>query len=151
MRGHPVTLKEAAAFVGALHRHHKAPVGHRFSIGAEHGGRLVGVAVIGRPVARRTPQYSVAEVTRLCTDGTKNTCSFLYAAAARICKEMGYDRIQTFILESESGVSLRAAGWILDGLTDGGSWSVPSRPDRCVTQPTCKKLRYVKEFRCTEN
>ena len=88
MKACPTTLKEANAFVGELHRHHDEVVGHRFSFGAEVDGKLVGTVIVGRPVAPKTDQYKVAEVTRLCTDGTANACSFLYGAAAKICKIM---------------------------------------------------------------
>jgi hypothetical protein len=145
MKTCPITLAQAAEFVGEFHRHHKAPIGHRFSIGAEHGGKLVGVVVVGRPVARKTPQYTVAEVTRLCTDGTKNACSFLYSVAARVTKEMGFDRIQTFILPSESGVSLKAAGWRFDGVSNAATWQ--TRAGRRQDQPTEPKHRFVKEFK----
>jgi hypothetical protein len=83
------------------------------------------------------------EVVRLCTDGTKGVCSFLYSKAARIAKEMGYERIITYILCTESGTSLRACGWIEDGTTTGGDWSRPSRK-RSTTAPTVPKKRYVK-------
>lgn len=145
LRPKPITLAEASAFVGKLHRHHKVPVGHRFSIGCAKAGELVGVAVIGRPVARMTDQYAVAEVTRLCTDGTKNACSFLYALAARLALEMGFHRIQTFILADEPGTSLQAAGWHFDGLSDGGDWNRPSRSNRRTDQPMQGKQRWIKE------
>lgn len=156
MRSVPITLKQAQEFVGALHRHHKSPVGHRWSVGAEIVDletsyarqethyKLVGVAVVGRPVGRKTPQYSVAEVTRLCTDGTKNACSFLYSLAARIAREMGYERIQTFILSTESGVSLRASGWIFDGMTHSATWQ--TRSGRRTDQPTEQKQRWIKKL-----
>ena len=144
MKTRPITLKEAAEFVGAFHRHHKAPVGHRFSIGAEHDGKLIGVVVVGRPVARNTPQYTVAEITRLCTDGTKNACSFLYGVAARISKEMGIERVQTFILPTESGISLRAAGFVFDGVSNSGSWQ--TRKGRRTDQPTEPKHRWIRKF-----
>jgi hypothetical protein len=35
----------------------------------------------------------------------------LLGAVARACKAMGFERIQSFTLQSETGVSLRAAGW----------------------------------------
>lgn len=79
---------------------------------------FVGAAIVGLPVARKTPQYETSEVTRLVTDGTKNACSFLYAAAARVAREMGFFKIQTFILQEERGISLRAAGWKFDGETE---------------------------------
>lgn len=144
MRVVRVELAEANAFITALHRHHKPVIGHRFSIGAEAAGALVGVAVVGRPVARLTDQKYVAEVTRLCTDGTKNVCSFLYAAAARAAVSLGYREIQTFILDSEPGVSLIAAGWEDAGLSRGGSWTRTSKPNRREDQPQCQKRKYRK-------
>ena len=129
-----------------LHRHHKPVQGHRFSIGVELDGNLVGGASIGRPTARLTDQHTVLEVTRLVTDGTKNACSTLYAAAARIGREMGYKRIQTFILESEPGTSLLAAGWKFDGVSGGGDWTRVSKPNRRQDQPQGVKHRYVREL-----
>jgi hypothetical protein len=118
----PLTLRQANELIARLHRHHKPVVGHRFTIGAENG-QLVGAAVVGRPTARMTEQYRIAEVTRLVSDGTKNVCSLLYAACARAAEAMGYDSIQTFLLESESGVSVKAAGWEFVGTSGGGDWT----------------------------
>ena len=140
----PMELKEANKFIGDLHRHHKPVQGHRFSIGVEKDGKIVGVACIGRPVARLTNAKEVLEVTRLCTDGTRNACSALYSASARIGKEMGYKKIQTFILETEPGVSLKASGWVYDGWSQGGQWKHTDGKQRRTDQPTCPKHRYVK-------
>ena len=82
----PISLSEANAFVAPWHRHHKPVVGHKFSIGCEADGRLAGVAIVGRPVSRYLDDGKTLEVNRLCTDGTKNACSFLYAAAARAAR-----------------------------------------------------------------
>ena len=142
----PLTLKQANEAVSRLHRHHKPVVGHRFSIGVEKDGVLVGAAIIGRPVARNTDQYVVAEVTRLVTDGSKNACSALYGASARAAKAMGFDRIQTFILEGESGTSLKASGWELHDWTAGGTWNRPSRGNRRDDQPQERKQRWVKQL-----
>jgi hypothetical protein len=155
----PCELKDANEFIARLHRHHKPVVGHRFSIAAEEWTirdsefapnqtyvKRVGVAVVGRPVARMTCQRSVVEVTRLCTDGTKNACSALYAAAARIAKEMGYQLIQTFILASEPGTSLKAAGWECAGGSAGGEWNRPSRGGRRTDQPMEPKVKWVKRL-----
>ena len=143
----PLTLDEVNELIKTLHRHHKPVVGHRFSLGAKNNDVLVGGCVVGRPVARKTCQKTIAEVTRLVTDGTKNACSFLYAAAARVAREMGFKKIQTFILEEESGVSLEAAGWVLDGLSEGGDWTSKSKPNRRQDQPQGRKKRYVKCLR----
>lgn len=132
-----VKLSDANAFVARLHRHHKPVVGHLFSIGAAENGTLVGVAIIGRPVSRMRDDGLTAEVTRLCTDGTKDACSFLYGASARAAFALGFKRIGTYILASEPGTSLTGAGWRLIGETKGGSWSRPSRgrTDKHSTEP----------------
>jgi hypothetical protein len=88
----------------------------------------------------------VAEVTRLVTDGTPNACSMLYGAAARAADAMGFDRIQTFILEDEPGTSLKAAGWTFEGMTEGGDWNRPSRGGRRVDQPMIRKQRWCRWF-----
>lgn len=123
----PIGWREAKAFVERVHRHHFSPQGWKFGIGAEKGGELVGVVMVGRPVARMLDDGRTAEVIRLATDGTRNACSFLYGAARRASFELGYRRCITYILESEPGTSLRAAGWSLVGHAGGGSWSRPSR------------------------
>lgn len=132
-----VKLDEANAFVAQHHRHHKPVVGHLFSLGAVLNEHLVGVAIVGRPVARMRDDGLTAEVTRLCTDGTRNACSFLYGASARAAFALGFRRIGTYILASENGATLNAAGWRLIGETKGGSWSRPSRgrEDKHPTQP----------------
>ena len=135
-------LKEANDFVALVHRHHKPVIGHRFSIGASQAGKLVGVVIVGRPVARMTDQKMVAEVTRLATDGTKNCCSFLYAAASRAAAALGFREIQTFILQSEPGISLIAAGWECVGPSAGGDWNRPSRGGRRMDQPQEPKTKY---------
>lgn len=137
-----VELSEANDFISKHHRHHKPVVGHRFSIGAEHSGILVGCVIVGRPVARQSDQKNIAEVTRLVTDGTPNACSFLYAQAARAAKEMGFKTIQTFILPKESGVSLKASGWTCNGITKVGSWH--TRTNRRKDQPECQKIKWSK-------
>ena len=107
----PINLKTANAFVQQHHRHHKPTRGHKFSIGVSDNGALVGVAICGRPVARRLDDGYTLEVNRLCTDGTPNACSILYAAAYRAARAMGYNKVITYILDTENGASLKAAGY----------------------------------------
>lgn len=117
-----IELKEANDFISLHHRHHKPVTGHRFSIGCRTtDDTLVGAAIVGRPVGG-THQYEWLEVTRLCTDGTPNACSFLYGAAVRAGKALGYARIQTYILKEESGVSLKAAGWKFERMSHPPGW-----------------------------
>jgi hypothetical protein len=124
----PIGLDEANAFVGAHHRHHKPVVGHKFSIAAAAGEVIRGVAIVGRPVARKLDNGWTLEVNRCCTDGAKNACSMLYGAAWRAAKALGYRRLITYTLPVEGGASLRAAGWTLVGERGGGNWNVQSRP-----------------------
>ena len=151
-------FKEAQLFVERFHRHHAPVVRDKYRIAAEEDGVIHGVIQVGRPVARRLCDGKTLEVTRLCTDGFPNTCSFLYSRAARIAKEMGYKKIITYILESENGASLKASGWHLDAENGGGlTWNVPSRPrnqyaqlsmfnDRERKYPAEKKQRWCKEL-----
>ena len=102
----PVSLAEANAFVAQHHRHHKPVTGHKFSIGCTADGQLVGVAIVGRPVSRYLDDGQTLEVNRLCTDGTKNACSMLYAAAWRAARAMGYRKMITYILETSLQMTL---------------------------------------------
>lgn len=138
---HPVTIREARAFVDAHHRHHKAPQGALFAVGVSSGETVEGVAIIGKPVARMLNDGWTAEVTRVCTLGARNACSILYGAAWRAARALGYRRLVTYTLDSESGVSLRAAGWKVVGQTRGGTWSRRTRP-RVDKHPTQAKLRW---------
>jgi hypothetical protein len=137
-----MTLREARAFVDRHHRHHRAPQGGLFAIGAAVGDEVVAVVIVGKPVARMNDDDYTAEVTRLAAiEGTPNACSMLYAAAWRAARAMGYRRLITYTLQTELGASLRAAGWKLIGASAGGSWSVPSRP-RVDMHPLEPKLRW---------
>lgn len=141
----PMELKDANAFVYNFHRHHKPVQGHRFSIGAmDEYNHCHGVAIVGRPVARKINPRQVLEVTRLCTDGTTNACSFLYSAAARIGKAMGYLKIQTYILETEPGSSLLASGWEYDGQVKGHAWIHTDGKPRSNSHPLCDKQKFSK-------
>lgn len=142
----PCTLRFANQYVTELHRHHKASQGHKFSMKVVEGNTTHGVVICGRPVARGCNPDEVLEVVRLCTDGTKNACSILYAASARVAKEMGYKSIQSYILESESGVSLEAAGWTYRYSTRGGQWNHTKGKPRRTDQPVCPKKLYSKIF-----
>ena len=139
----PLELKQANAFVAEHHRHHDPVYRDKFRVGCEMEGEVVGVANVGRPVNRNLDDGKTLEVTRLCTTGEKDVCSFLYSRCARIAKEMGYSKIITYILDSESGTSLKASGWYKEADVSGKNWSCPSRP-RNTTAPTCNKQRWAK-------
>ena len=137
----PTTLREANAFVAQHHRHHPPVRGCIVSLAVALGGAVVGVAIIGRPVARRLQDGYTAEVTRVCTDGTTHAASKLYGAAWRVVQQLGYRRLVTYTLTTEPGTSLKAAGWKCYGQAGGGSWSRADRP-RVDVSPTQLKLRW---------
>lgn len=151
MKAIPLTRKEVNEYVDRLHRHHIHTQGDKYRIGVlAEDGHLCGVVQVGRPVSRCLDDGKTLEVTRLCTDGTKNACSFLYSRAARVAKELGYEKIITYILMSEPGDSLKASGWFLELENAGGKpWNHPSRPreetlDGKPKYPQVRKQRWAK-------
>lgn len=138
----PIGQKAAFKFIADHHRHHGVPVGALWWQAVQNiDGTLVGVVVTGRPVARALDDGLTAEVTRLCTDGAYNACSLLYGAARRVAIDKGFRRGITYILASENGASLRAAGWHFLWNVKGRSWNSKSRP-RTDKHPTEDKLAF---------
>lgn len=134
----PITLRQANAFVEQYHRHHKKTAGHKFSIGVTDGEKLVGVAICGRPVSRHLDNGFTLEINRLCTDGTRNACSMLYGAAYRAAVAMGYTKVITYILASENGASLKAAGFVCEDKAAGGEiWT----GERCRDNGVPRELK----------
>jgi len=146
-----LTLPHANRFIESHHRHHAAlPGGFAWwAVGAVTDGRLVGVALAGRPTNRNNDDGQTVEVQRVATDGTRNACSILYGACARAAKAIGAARIITYTLDSESGVSLRAAGW--DREADGiqSWWTHTGSRVPAVDRPHMqeRKVRWSKTFR----
>lgn len=98
------------------------------------------------PKARRQMDGVTLEINRCCTDPRyADVCSNLYARTIRIGREMGYTRFLTYTLPEESGSSLRAVGFQLDGTVHGSShgWDSPSRPRTAGRYPSGDKLRWV--------
>jgi hypothetical protein len=124
----PITFEEANAFVSLYHRHHKPMQGCKFCVAVSNDEKVVGVAIVGWPVARMLDNGWTLEVNRCCTDGTKNACSMLYSAAWKAAKALGYKRLITYTLPDEGGASLKASNWKCIGLRGGGNWNVKSRP-----------------------
>jgi hypothetical protein len=145
----PISIQDAKSHVAKWHRHNKPPQGGLFAV-AVASDSVCGVAIVGRPVARRLDDGWSAEIIRVATDGTYNACSILYGACLRAAKALGYRRVFTYTLQSESGASLRAVGFLKDAeLEPSATWSVPSRP-RMQTdlfgneqRPTEAKFRWV--------
>ncbi len=123
----PIDLADANAFVKQYHRHHKPVVGCKFTLAVCSAGEVVGVAIVGRPVGRHADDGYTLEINRLCTDGTRNACSWLLGRVRRVAGAMGYRRVLTYTLPEEGGASLKAAGYRLVSATaGGGSWHTPN-------------------------
>ncbi len=140
----PITYREAADYVNTYHRHHRASVGCKFCIAVYDNDILAGVAICGRPVARHYDDGVTCEINRVCTTGTKTACSCLYGACCRIAKAMGYERIVTCTLQSESGISLKASGFIYDGEAGGKHWTGKRNQGQSI--PNEMKKRWIKVF-----
>ena len=134
----PIHLAAARDFVKKYHRHNIPPVGGKFAVACYDDDRLCGVAICGRPVARRLDDGETLEIYRNCTDGTQNACSKLYGTCQRIARDMGYKRVITYTLESENGASLRAANFECCGKCGGKEWTGSRRRDYYVSPKEMK-------------
>ena len=138
----PLTRDEVCKFISEHHRHHGPPVGYKAAIGAALDGKIIGVGIVGRPVARHLDDGWTCEINRVAVaevEERANVCSYLYGALRKLGFAMGYRRIITYTLPSEGGSSLRGAGYRLVGVRKGGSWNSKSRP-RVDKHPTGQKL-----------
>lgn len=144
----PITLKEASAYVKKYHRHNSGPKFHKFSISLRVDGEPepVGVVIASTPKARWQMDGSTLEINRCCSDSRYfNVCSKLYGLAIRAGRNLGYSRFLSYTLPEESGASLKAAGFHLEGMTavSKNGWDCPSRPRLLEKYPEGSKLRWV--------
>ena len=147
MKIRPISLKQAQAFVAAHHRHNKPSTGHKFSVGLFIENNMIGVAVAGRPIARMLDDGLTLEVTRTCTDGTRNANSMLYGAIARAAAAMGYEKCITYTQGDESGASLRGAGWVkVAELAPRNGWNTPSRRRKDIGSGGVPRIRWEKKL-----
>lgn len=153
MKRVPMSIKEVNRLVRRWHRHNGPTQGGLFALGVQKRGELVGVAIVGRPLARRLQDGLTCEITRLATDGTLYACSSLLGACVRVARELGYQKIITYTLVEESGTSLRAAGFTpAADVPAAKTWSVPSRPRISETlfgptdRPTGDKVRWERSL-----
>lgn len=146
----PATIRTAQAFVTSHHRHNKAPRGARYAIEAVFGGAVVGVCIVGRPVARMLDDGGTVEVLRCCVadDAPRNTASYLYGAARRVWQSWGGRKVVTYNLQSESGESLRGAGFVLVARVraEPKGWGRTSRPRSVEAITAQRKNRWQIEL-----
>jgi hypothetical protein len=144
--------KDIKQFVAEYHRHHKPPLGDKYRVAVRNGRYgIIGVAMLGRPVSRHLDNGETLEVNRVAVNNglpysiTQNVCSMLYSRCCRWAMDQGYTTVITYTLEDEDSASVRASGFILDGVTKGGSWNCKSRP-RTDKAPTCPKKRWIRKL-----
>ena len=142
MKAIPLSISEANEFVKKYHRHNLSAIGCKFCIGALKNGNLIGVGIAGRPIARLLADKKTLEIIRVATDGTKNTNSFIYNRIRRIAQLMGYEKIITYTLKSESGASLRAIGAEIVAEVKPQSWNRKNRPRQEQPIYQQEKLRW---------
>ena len=141
----PIHLAPAREFVKQYHRHNIPPVGGKFAVACYADNSLCGVAICGRPTARRSDDGETLEIYRNCTDGTRNACSKLYGACLRIAKNMGYKRVLTYTLASENGASLKASNFVYEGEAGGIAWTGNRKRDYYIS-PEEMKNRWAYYF-----
>jgi hypothetical protein len=130
----PSSLKAANRFVDALHRHSGVLPGAKFAIAVvDDEGIVHGVAIAGNPKARGLTDGLTLEVNRVCTDGARNGCSFLYGCCTRAAKALGYQRVVTYTQGDEDGASLKASGWIAVAENKARDWKRERGEDRNVS------------------
>ena len=140
----PITFRYAQQFVKDYHRHNPNVVGCKFAIGCQGDDGIVGVAICGRPVSRYLDDGKTLEINRVCTNGAANACSMLYGACCRIAKEMGYERVITYTLQSETGASVKASNFICDGEAGGTHWT--GKRDKGQNIPNEMKVRWHRDL-----
>lgn len=134
----PYTVKRALPFVAQVHRRLPKVQGAMWAVSVWAHGEVVGVALVGHPARELMKDHTLAVLRVAVLEGYKNACSMLYGACSRAARAMGADNLVTYTHEDETGVSLKAAGWIYGGLTDGGEHSRPSRQRAAAVDPKPK-------------
>jgi hypothetical protein len=111
----PITIKQANEFIKMYHRHNRPTTNNcgRWAIAAIKDDEIFGVLIAGNPVSATYMDGYTIELTRICVkeDAPMGTCSFLISKSCMIWKIMGGRKMITYTLDSESGASLRGAGW----------------------------------------
>lgn len=64
----------------------------------------------------------------------------------RVRRAMGYTKVVTYILDTESGVSLKAAGYVCEGRAGGLEWNGERKPKMANQYPHQMKTRWVKKI-----
>lgn len=142
LRLRPWTVRQAIPFVASVHRRLPVVQGALWAVSVRNEKDVVGCALVGHPARVWMVDSATLAVLRVaCREGYRNACSMLYGACSRAARAMGAENLVTYTHLDEHGTSLRAAGWIDGGLTDGGEWGRPSR-QRALALDGAEKRRW---------
>lgn len=146
----PVTVTAAKAWVRQVHRHLPEIQGGLFasSVWNEDGPAAMGIAINPPRVWLGTGRIVIGRVAAMpdlepVGDHAAPACTMIYASLCRAAKALGWREAWTYTLPSESGASLRAAGFIYMGETRGEEWDRPSRRRKAAVSPA-KKGRWMR-------
>lgn len=144
----PCSKEKAGEFITYQHRHHTPLDFASYCLAVcTSDGRVHGVCLIGRTATQHFDgpnNHWAMEVRRVATDGTKNACSILYAAAWHLVSAMGYRKLISYTLPEEGGSSLRALGWRRVDNVGGNSWAHRNKSGVDI-HPVGKKTRWEVE------
>jgi hypothetical protein len=138
---------QVRGFIGRHHAHCGIPTAWRFHSAVFNGRTLMGVAIVGNPVARALSGRGILEVNRLCIRRDTpaalrwNAASMLYGWCAREAEHRGYRKIITYTRVDEPGASLDASGWEKEATICGRGWHSARRP-RSNTNVWINKIRW---------
>lgn len=126
----PITLAAANEVIERWHSHHRKARAHRFAIAGYDGDAIVGVVVVGNPIAQALNDGVTFEVIRLCTNGHAFAASRLLAAAWKSARAMGVLKMVSYTRADEPGTCYRAANWRAAAKVDGREWTTGNKAAR---------------------
>ena len=137
----PIELKDANRFIAQFHRHNKPVVRAKFQIGLMKDEELIGVGIVGRPIARMLSNGKTVEVLRTCIkEGHPNACSMMYARLKQISHLLGFEKVITYTLQKESQSSLKALGASIVAEVKPQDWDRKNR--HRISQPVYQEPKY---------
>lgn len=140
LRLRPWTVKQAKPFIRRVHRKLKRVQGGLWAVSVRLGASVIGCAVVGHPARELMEDDATLAVLRVAAiEGYPNACSMLYGACSRAARAMGADNLVTYTHAVEHGASLKAAGWIFGGMTDGGEHDREGRQRPLAIDPLPKR------------
>lgn len=143
----PISAHSLRRFIERHHAHCGAPVTWRFHNAVFNGATLIGVAVVGNPVAPALMHRGIVEVNRLCVRRDVpaalrwNAASMLYGWCAREAEQRGWGKIITYTRADEPGTSLAAAGWEKEATIRARGWH-STRRSRSNRNSWIDKIRW---------